>query len=525
MPPDPDRRARGGRDHLSTAHLLADLIPRSLRGGAITMAGQVVKVAAQVAAIVILARLLAPWDFGLFAMVAVFLTILELFKDLGLSTATVQRPEITSRQVSTLFWLNTALGALMACLLAALGPALAWFYDEPVLIDVALALTVTFLLTGLAAQHLALLRRQMRFVSVTAVQVGSELLALVAAVVAAYADFGIWALVAQRLVWAAAVAAGAWAFCSWRPGLPGPFAEVRALVAFGGNTTASMTIGYAASNLDKVLIGWYWGATPLGLFERTQKLVLLPVLNLNVPLATVALSALSRLTGDPERYRRAYVFAVERLALLLAPAGGLLVAGAGPVVAAVFGEKWTDAVPILAWLGAAMFFLPVIYALSWLYMSQDRTGEMLRASAIGGGMTVAAVLCGLPFGPVAVAAAYTISGIAVRVPVLFWLAGRQGPVGMRDLGGLLVAPATAEAAAAGAVWLARLWTDGEVSPVVELIALAATAYAVGLAVYAAFPRGRSALRGLARLRLSAGTRGGAAPTAPPAGSARSRSLP
>jgi len=396
MPPDPDRRARGGRDHLSTAHLLADLIPRSLRGGAITMAGQVVKVAAQVAAIVILARLLAPWDFGLFAMVAVFLTILELFKDLGLSTATVQRPEITSRQVSTLFWLNTALGALMACLLAALGPALAWFYDEPVLIDVALALTVTFLLTGLAAQHLALLRRQMRFVSVTAVQVGSELLALVAAVVAAYADFGIWALVAQRLVWAAAVAAGAWAFCSWRPGLPGPFAEVRALVAFGGNTTASMTIGYAASNLDKVLIGWYWGATPLGLFERTQKLVLLPVLNLNVPLATVALSALSRLTGDPERYRRAYVFAVERLALLLAPAGGLLVAGAGPVVAAVFGEKWTDAVPILAWLGAAMFFLPVIYALSWLYMSQDHrrdaAGERNRRRDDGGGGAVRAAL-------------------------------------------------------------------------------------------------------------------------------------
>lgn len=499
-PADSDSRPR---DHLLTEHLAGDVVPRSLRGGVITLAGQVVKVGAQMTAIVLLARLLAPTDFGLFAMIAVFLTILELFKDLGLSTATVQRPQITARQVSTLFWLNVVLGGLMGGALAGLGPALAWFYDEPLLREIALSLAVTFLLTGLAAQHLALLRRQMRFVAVTTIQVGSEVLALAAAVAAAFAGFGIWALVVQRLTWAGATLVGAWVFCGWRPGLPGPFAEVRSLVAFGGNTTASMTIGFVASNVDKLLIGWYWGAAALGLFERMQKLVLLPVLNLNVPLAMVALSALSRLVGDPEGYRRAYVSAVERLAMLLAPLGGLLIAGAGPVVTLMLGDQWTEAAPILAWLGLALGFLPVTYALSWLYMSQDRTGEMLRASVFSGAMTVAAVLCGLPFGPVAVAAAFATTGIALRVPVQFWLAGRRGPVRIRDLFGLMVAPGAALAASAGAVWLVRYKLEsGALSLAVETAVLGAVAYGTGLVVYAAFPRGRAALRGLIRLLRS-----------------------
>jgi PST family polysaccharide transporter len=306
--------------------------------------------------------------------------------------------------------------------------------------------------------------------------------------------------VVQRIVWAAGTAAGAWIACSWRPGRPGPLGEVRSFVHFGGNATASMVVGYLAGNLDKVLIGWYWGAASLGLFERSQSLVLLPIRNLNVPLGNVALAALSRLVGQPARYRDSYLGAVERLAMAIAPMGGLLVGAAGPVIDLVLGPRWSGAAPILSWMGLATIYMPVSYTLSWLYMSQDRTSEMLRAGVTGAGLTIIAVLGGLPFGPVGVAAAYTASGILLRAPLLFWLAGRKGPVRVRDFYIILVAPLAAGLSATATVWSARRWLplDG-MWPPAEVAILAALTIASALAVYLALPRSRRVVRSLGRL--------------------------
>ncbi|MGE0284599.1 MAG: oligosaccharide flippase family protein, partial [Rhizobiaceae bacterium] len=146
-PPEIDRRAI-----LETEHLLADLKVRSVRGGAVTVAAQIVKMVAQFAAIVVLARLLEPSAFGLVAMTAAAVAFLELFKDLGLSAATVQRPVLTHAQVSTMFWLNVGLGFLAAALTAALAPLLAWFYGESALIDITLCLAVGFIVSGLSTQ-------------------------------------------------------------------------------------------------------------------------------------------------------------------------------------------------------------------------------------------------------------------------------------------------------------------------------------------------------------------------------------
>ncbi len=503
--------------YLGIDHLEADLVGRSVRGSVATIGLQAAKVVAQAGAIVVLARLLAPEDFGRFAMVAAFLSALELFKDLGLSTATVQRREITSRQIDTLFWLNTALGATAAAIMAALAPLLAWIYGQPILLSMTPVLALGFLFTGLAAQHLALLRRQMRFVLLASVQMGAEIAGLAAAVAAAFAGAGIWSLVIQRLVWAGVIAVAAWVACGWRPGRPGPFAEVRGFVAFGGNATASMLVSYLAANLDTVLLGWRYGATPLGLYERSQKLLLLPIRNLNMPLGTVVVAALSRLDDQPERYRRFYLTAVERLAMLFAPLGALLAAASGPVIALVLGPQWSGAAPILAWMGATTVYVPATYALSWLYLSQDRTPEMLRAGMIGALMAVAAIVAGLPWGPVGVAASIAISGIVVRAPVLFHLAGRRGPVPTRAFYAILATPAAAAMASALAIQLVRRTLPADALPLPALVAaLGAVAVLAAILVYLAIPRGRVALRGLIALpRLMRGGPGASAARAQP----------
>jgi len=503
----------GPERHLSTAHLRRDLGRRSVRGGIVTVTAQIVKIVIQLAALVVLARLLSPTEFGLYAIAAVLMTLFEMFKDLGLSLATVQRAEISQRQVSTLFWLNVLLGALIAGVTAALGPLAGQLYGEPALSEILYWLAGSFLLTGVGTQHQALLRRQMRFGALAVLQTAAEVAALAAAVAAAVAGLGFWALVVQRLVWALLMGPGAWAVCGWRPGRPGPFREVAHLVRFGGEVTASMLVNQLASNADKLLLGWMWGPAPVGLYERAQKLVRVALHNLNTPLFGVAVPALSRLKDEPETYRRAYLGVVGKLSMLTTPVAAVLVACPDWVVALLFGQAWLAAAPLLGWFAVITLYAPVSITMNWLFISQGRTAEMLHAGLANAALTLLALACGLPFGVEGVAAASVVGGVALRVPLMLWLAGRTGPVGRRDLLGVLWPTTGTAVLAALAVASARTWTPLAGFGALEgLLAAGALSTLIALACFASLPSTRPAVRaglGLpARLLRGGALRGG-----------------
>ncbi|HEY1722426.1 MAG TPA: lipopolysaccharide biosynthesis protein [Magnetospirillaceae bacterium] len=419
--------------HFQTATLTRDLTGRSVRGGLVTVGGQVLKVVAQTGAMALLARLLHPESFGLIAMAAVIVTVLEMFKDLGLSAATVQREEITHPEVSTLFWVNVGLGVVAALLMVLLAPLLAWFYHQPRLIGITLWLGLGFVLSGLSTQHLALLRRQMRFSALAGIQMTAEIAGLTAAIVAALMGADYWALVLQRIVWAGWLAAGGWIFCGWRPGPPMKLSAVRELLLYGGHITGSNLVSTLVRSLDQILIGWWWGAVPLGLYERAYKILLVPINNLNAPLFTVAMPMLSRLAKQPEAYRRAYLSMIEKLNMVVMPCAALLIAIPDQIVRALFGAQWLAAAPIVAWLGVAALYQPIAYTAGWLFMTQDRTREMFWWGMIGSALSAVTIVAGMPFGATGVAASFAVGGLVIRLPVLFWMVGRRGPVSAWDM--------------------------------------------------------------------------------------------
>src|SRR5215475_10280724 len=110
---------------------MKDLKAKTIRGGAARMMAQIANFVFRIGSVMIMARLLLPEDFGLVGMVTAFTGVLNLFRDFGLSTATVQREEVTDQQISTLFWINILVGALLMLLSIAMAPAIAAFYHEP----------------------------------------------------------------------------------------------------------------------------------------------------------------------------------------------------------------------------------------------------------------------------------------------------------------------------------------------------------------------------------------------------------
>ncbi len=497
---EPLMRASDPAIHFQTKGQTEDLGRRTARGGLVTVGSQALKVVAQTGAMAVLARLLHPQAFGLIAMATVVVTVLEMFKDLGLSAATVQRETITHAEVSTLFWVNVALGLTAAVLMVPLAPLLAWFYHEPALIGVTLWLGLGFVLSGLSTQHLALLRRQMRFSALAAVQMGAELAGLSAAIIAALCGLDYWSLVVQRIVWALWLAVGGWILCGWRPGKPARLAAVGDLLRYGGHITGSNLISTLVRGLDQVLIGWWWGPVPLGLYERAYKILLVPINNLNAPLFTVAMPMLSRLANNPNAYRRAYLSMIEKLNMAMMPCAALLIAVPDQVVRALFGDAWIAAAPIVAWLGIAALYQPITYTASWLFMTQDRTREMFWWGLIGSALNVVFIVAGLPFGSQGVAAGFAVGGLVIRMPWLFWMVGRRGPVSAADLWTSLGPAALAAALIVGVLWgLRRLGVFQSISLADGLALSCLCMGAIALLVYACLPRSRQSLRDLARL--------------------------
>lgn len=479
---------------LRTDHLIKDVGIRSLRGGALSFSAQAAKIVLQIATVIVLTRLLSPSAFGLIAMVAAINAVLEIVRELGLSAATIRKPDLTHAQVSSLFWINASAGSAGALLLYLAAPAIAAFYRQPELVWVARALALVFVMTALSVQHWSLLRRQMRFGPVVTVDIGAEVTGFVLAIAFAFAGFGYWALIAQRLGSALFAMLACWSFCRWRPGPPKLADGTGELVRFGAAVTGVNIAAALSRNIDQVLIGWMWGAAPLGLYDRSSRLMMAPINNFGPPMYAVAMPAFSRIADQPERYCRGFIGVLEKVAIIAMPLAAILALSAPWIVTLLFGERWIAATPLVAFFSAAIVYQPLMQMTGMLFITQDRAREGLRAALIDGALCVGAVIAAVRFGPNWVAATIAASGIVVRLPIQFALGGARGPVGFRDLLGAALPGAAGAVAAALAVGLMRsLVLPDDIPAVFALATNAAIGFAAALIVYLAIPRSRRTL--------------------------------
>ena len=179
---------------------LSDLKRRTIRGGFVAICAQAIRFLLRITSLVFLARLLMPEDFGLVGMVTSVTGILGLIKTAGLSTVTIQRITISEDQISTLFWLNVAIGTILTILTFAMAPVISAFYHEPRLFWVTIALASGFLFTGASAQHQAILQRQMRYTTLSLIDIASLAAGVAVGIVMAVAGLGYWALVSMAVV-------------------------------------------------------------------------------------------------------------------------------------------------------------------------------------------------------------------------------------------------------------------------------------------------------------------------------------
>lgn len=399
---------------------LKDLKEKTIRGGFARLAAQIANFVFRIGSLMVMARLLDPQDFGLVGMVTAFTGVLSLFRDFGLSTATVQRETVTEEQLSTLFWINVAIGGVLAALALALAPVVVRFYHEPRLLEITMMLSVGFLFNALGVQHSALLQRHLRFTALSVINVASLVASTIVAISMAKLGYGYWALVAMTITLPLTTTIGVWIAAAWMPGKPRREVGIRSMMQFGGTLTLNGLIVYVAYNMEKVLLGRFWGAEAIGLYGRAYQLVNMPTDNLNQSVGEVAFSALSRVQSDPSRFKNYFLKGYSLVLAMTIPITLMSALFADDLILVLLGPKWNSAVPIFRLLAPTILIFGMINPLAWFMFALGLVNRSLKIALVLGPLVMAGYLAGLRYGPKGVALGYSVVMTLWALPHIAW---------------------------------------------------------------------------------------------------------
>jgi len=384
------------------------------------MTAQGVRFVLQIAGTMVLARLLTPADYGLFGMVTVLVNFAQMFKDAGLSMATVQKDKISHEQISTLFWINVLISIVLGVCVLVGSPLVAAFYGKPELTAVTAVLSISFIISGLSIQHAALLRRHMRFGNLAIIHIAAQVIALVVTILLALYGWRYWALVGGSLTMAFATVALTFFFCPWVPGRMRKGTGVLDMLKFGGHLTGFNFINYFSRNLDNILIGKFIGSDALGLYAKAYQLFMMPIRQIRGPMTNVAMPVLSSLKEQPERYIKYYQRLLDIMASLTIPLTLYCVLEANFLIRLLLGSQWLGCVPVFRILAIAGIIQPIAGTRGLVLLSYGFSDRYLYWGLANAILTIIAIVVGLPFGIKGVAAAYAFANYAVLIPSLFY---------------------------------------------------------------------------------------------------------
>lgn len=431
-PSMPDSAQAYFEEHQETA----DLGRRALRGGIISVAMQYGNGVLQIVAAIVLARLLAPEDFGLVAIVTVLTSFAPALIDFGLADATAQRKKITQSQISSLFWFSSGLGSSIAALVAACSPLIAWMYRDPRLETIALCSAMMFVMYGASNLHIALLRRTMQFGAIARIQMLGTLAGVAVALAMAYLGYGYWALVFRPIVNALCVVAGAWLVCRWRPGWPVIDDEVKSMIRFGVHVIGFSVAFSVAKTVDRIGLSLFYPAEAIGYYQNAATLYESSIFIALAQLHIVGSSALSRLQSNHAALREKYEAALSTLAFFVMPTAAILSVTAQDVTVILLSEKWRTAGLLLGIIALRGMFQVVELSNGWLHLALGHADRWQRWGIVTLIVQTIGVLAGLPFGVTGVAVATVITSMLIALPAISY-AGR--PIG---IGAALVIRAT-----------------------------------------------------------------------------------
>lgn len=308
-----------------------------------------VMTAVQFVTLAVLARLLSPSDFGLMGMIMVVVGFAQAFADMGLSNAIIQRRDVPESHLSSFFWINCLTGIVLFICILLIRPLVVIYFKQPDLSNYLIFAAFIFLITPVGQIFTTLLRKELRFKTLSKIEITGSAVYSAFAIGLALAKFGVLSLIFGQLIQSLfTVIILFFVFRkSWLPRLHFSIKEIKSYLSFGAFQLGERTVNYFSANIDYIIIGRFLGPSALGFYTLAYHLMIFPLSKVNPIITKVAFPVFSKIQNDNDRLRRGYCKAINYISMLSFPmlAGMLVVAP--EFVRLVYGAKWEPSITVL----------------------------------------------------------------------------------------------------------------------------------------------------------------------------------
>nr|WP_081354923.1 lipopolysaccharide biosynthesis protein [Pluralibacter gergoviae] len=360
---------------------------------------QFFKVTVQLVNLIYLAKIIPPSDYGLLALATIVVNFGILLRDLGTSSAVIQKENISYDLINAVFWLNIFVGFGLMVALVSISGWFSQFYHQPELVSVIILLSLTFPMSSCASVHLALLERESSFKKVSFIEINSSLISVVVAIVLANMGYGVYSLVWQAIALNAISAIQLWICSEWRPKIifKGWWGEIKKLLGFSVNVSLFNIVNYFSRNADTFFIGRYMNVFTLGNYNLAYRIMLFPLQSLTYVTSRSLYPVLSREQNDDNKSRDIYLNCVFFILMISSPLMTGIAILSQPFVMLVFGSQWSIAAHILTWLAPTAIIQSVISTTGSVFMARGRSSLLFKLGVLGALLQVTSFIIGVQY--------------------------------------------------------------------------------------------------------------------------------
>ena len=364
---------------------------------------------------IVLARILAPEDYGTIALVTVFTTILQVFVDSGLGTALIQKKNADDLDFSSVFYFNFVVCLVLYAAMFMAAPVIAKFYGDVTLTPIIRVISLTIVISGVKGIQQAYVSKNMLFKRFFFSTIGGTIFSAFIGIGLAKAGYGVWALVAQQLSNATVDTVILWITVRWRPRKNFSWERLKGLLSFGWKLLVSSLLDTCYNNLRNLIIGKMYSPSDLAFYNQGDKFPKLIVTNINTSIDSVLLPTMSSAQDDRERVKNMTRRAIKTSTYVMAPLMMGLAFCATPIVKLVLTDKWLPCVPFLRIFCITYMFWPVHTANLNAINAMGRSDWFLRLEIIKKIMGMAILLSTMWFGVMAMAYSLLLSRVLSQI--------------------------------------------------------------------------------------------------------------
>lgn len=364
---------------------------------------------------IVLARILAPEDYGTIALVTVFTTILQVFVDSGLGTALIQKKDADDLDFSSVFFFNFAVCLVLYLGMFIAAPFIAEFYNDASLTQVVKVISLTIVISGVKGIQQAYVSRHMMFKRFFFSTIGGTIFSAFLGIALAYSGFGVWALVAQQLSNTVIDTLILWLTVKWRPKLMFSWTRLKGLLKFGWKLLVSALLDTGYSNLRNLIIGKMYSSSDLAFYNQGDKFPKVIVTNINTSIDSVLLPTMSSAQDDRECVKNMTRRAIKTSTYVMAPLMMGMAFCAEPIVQLVLTDKWLPCVPYLRIFCITYMFWPIHTANLNAINAMGRSDWFLKLEIIKKIMGMTILLSTMWFGVMVMAYSLLVSNVLSQI--------------------------------------------------------------------------------------------------------------